>query len=74
MLSPKQAENFSMACAKWLEKYLKSRAFTLIDDVYSAGKTEGFSKPQIKAARAWHGKWITTATNSHGVLWGWDLQ
>jgi len=69
MLSEKQAENFKMSCAEWLEAFLKNKGPLEIKAVYSVGKEKGFTRAQIKAARAWHGKWIATLD---GGRWGWE--
>lgn len=69
MLSTNQAENFKMRCAQWLEIFLKAEGPAAIKDVYTVGKKEGFTRVEIKAARAWHGKWITTIDNTY---WSWD--
>ncbi len=69
MLNPKQVANFTKECAAWLEAFLKMHGSCAISDVYTAGKRDGFSRAQIKAARAWHGKWITTTDVG---TWGWD--
>ena len=69
MLNTKQAENFKMSCAQWLEAFLKSRIPQPIKAVYAAGKVAGFTRAEIKAARAWHGSSITTLDDSR---WGWE--
>lgn len=70
MLKPKQAEKFNIDCAKWLERYLKSKGFIPIKDAYAAGKEEDYTREQIKAARSWHGKHIKTVD---GDTWEWDF-
>lgn len=69
MLSENQAKNLSAACAIWLEDFLKTKAPTPIKCVYVAGEAAGFSKAQVKAARAWHGKDIATRD---GENWFWE--
>lgn len=69
MLSAKQAENLKMPCTEWLEVFLKSRGPIAINQVYESGKEKGFTRAQIKAVRAWHGKWIATLD---GARWMWD--
>lgn len=71
MLSIKQIEKFKMDCAVWLEGFLKSNSVCPIKEVYTAGKRQGFTRAQIKAARAWQGKWITTVDEN---AWGWDVK
>ena len=70
MLNKKQVLNFKMECATWLEFYIRFKGVTPIKEVYKAGKEKGFTRAQIKAARAWLGKWVTTVDDDS---WGWDL-
>ena len=75
MLSKKQADNFRASCARWLEKYLRENALrqnVTIDRVCTAGKTAGFSREQIKAARAWHGSGIVTEVVGNQINWRWE--
>lgn len=70
MLSRNQVENLRMDCAGWLEKHLKIYGVCPIQAVCASGKEKGFTKEQIKAARAWHGKWISLVDDN---CWGWDI-
>lgn len=68
MLNKKQVDNFKMDRAKWLEQYIKSNPETTIKDIYKIGKPLGYTRAEIKAARAWHGKDIITI-DEH--FWRW---
>jgi hypothetical protein len=61
-----------MDCNNWLEKYIKDYGSVSPKDVYKAGKTEGFTRADIKKARRWHGKFIDTQTHGDATLWRWE--
>ena len=61
-----------MDCKNWLEKYVKDHGPVAPSAAYEAGKMEGFSRKEIKAARRWHGKYIDTQTTGDITLWRWN--
>ena len=61
-----------MDCKSRLEKYIKDHSPVTPPVVYAAGKKEGFSRKDIKAARRWHGKYIDTQINSDATFWRWS--
>lgn len=71
MLSKKQSEDFTLRYAEWLEKYLKGQLACDIKGVYAAGALAGYTRSQIKAARAWHGKSIDSDMLGSTTLWRW---
>ena len=61
-----------MNAASWLEEYIKEHGVVTIKEVYAAGKKIGLSRQEIKRARRWHGKYISTEIRGENVLWRWD--
>ena len=53
-----------MNTANWLERYIRDRGAVTVKAVYAAGKKIGLSRAEIKRARRWHGKYISTE------IWG----
>ena len=68
MLKEKHVANFDEKCAEWLEGFVKAETCYTIKDIFRIGKMIGYTKAQIKAARAYHGLKIITA---FGCLWRW---
>jgi|GEM_PF-5369703 len=60
MLSQKQQLNFDHVVANWLREYLWSSNRVHIKTVYAEGKKLGYTRAQIKAARAWYGSQVNT--------------
>ncbi len=56
----------------WLENFIKAKGPVSPKDVYAEGKKVGISRKEIKAARHWHGKYISTEICGDKALWRWE--
>ena len=62
-----------MDVEKWLENFIKTKGPVSPKEVYAEGKKLGIAGKEIKAARHWHGKYISTEICGERTLWRWEL-
>lgn len=61
-----------MDVKNWLESFIKEHGPVTPKEVYEAGKKDGITRKEIKAARRWHEKYISTEICGEKTLWRWE--
>lgn len=56
----------------WIENLIKTKGPITPKEVYAEGKKVGVTRKEIKAARRWHGKYISTEIRGDKTLWRWE--